>query len=641
MKTFLICILAMLGVSAAWADMNSGSISGGGGTTYTNTGGAVGVIVGSGIGTNQNTPTLTNTVNALAAAQIPAGIVTNGADAKLNSLVITNNSTLAGQTSLSNVLFERIGVATITHSVTNHVSVTQNKNSWTSSDGAFLNARVGDSFTVGNNYQYWIFNIVNSTNVLTAQASYDTCVNTNILSYEPAAKELDDSAPRPVGFVSGDGSIGIMGGNNSGGYYAYNEKGQSALLRMESDGTVNLFCYLTNATQTPNIIKIDPQNGNNYEAFRIWPNGGVSTKWGFTNFAFSSLNGGVAVTGSLTLNNATVLTNNSAATNLAGLGNLAYSNSINSGNITDIATVTNQFLTTNKVGTAALSNATAFASSGVTNLTAGQLATIAAALTNGTVYQPAANTLSNLANQASTPLNLAGGTNLPAASVVGTVATATLASYVNGTLSNSISGNAATATTATNSPAGLPLLDTSSKTNLSIYGTLTANAYSTQNGTNFGINSSGNGLFGGGLAATNNSLYFPNSVTINNNAGSGTIAFTGGNIPNITLKQSTGRTLTVQANGIGATANVYGDAGTTLGTGNTVELTIVTNFVKSTGAMIATNGYILPNRSSAPSFAQIGSATNMIFMWSSNDIPPTVRGSYYDSTTNLQTKWTQ
>ncbi len=46
------------------------------------------------------------------------------------------------------------------------------------------------------------------------------------------------------------------------------------------------------------------------------------------------------------------------------------------------------------------------------------------------------------------------------------------------------------------------------------------------------------------------------------------------------------------------------------------------------------------SRSSAYPFAAIR-ATNKIFEWYSNSVPPTKFGSYYDASTNLQTKWTQ
>lgn len=53
------------------------------------------------------------------------------------------------------------------------------------------------------------------------------------------------------------------------------------------------------------------------------------------------------------------------------------------------------------------------------------------------------------------------------------------------------------------------------------------------------------------------------------------------------------------------------------------------------------SGIVLTSLTNAPSFAQIGSVTNQLFIWSSNSIPPTIFGSYYDAATNLHTKWTQ
>jgi hypothetical protein len=56
------------------------------------------------------------------------------------------------------------------------------------------------------------------------------------------------------------------------------------------------------------------------------------------------------------------------------------------------------------------------------------------------------------------------------------------------------------------------------------------------------------------------------------------------------------------------------------------------------GSVTATNGFIVPGIATAPTIAQIG-RTNTIFIWASNDVPPTVRGSYYNSSSNLVDKW--
>jgi hypothetical protein len=64
---------------------------------------------------------------------------------------------------------------------------------------------------------------------------------------------------------------------------------------------------------------------------------------------------------------------------------------------------------------------------------------------------------------------------------------------------------------------------------------------------------------------------------------------------------------------------------------------VVSNVIANTVA--ATNGFVVPGISNAPTIAQIG-RTNTIFIWASNDVPPTVRGSYYNSASNLVDKWT-
>ena len=43
----------------------------------------------------------------------------------------------------------------------------------------------------------------------------------------------------------------------------------------------------------------------------------------------------------------------------------------------------------------------------------------------------------------------------------------------------------------------------------------------------------------------------------------------------------------------------------------------------------------------APGFMQSGAPLNTIFIWCSNNVPPTTYGSYYDTTANQQTKWSQ
>ncbi len=56
--------------------------------------------------------------------------------------------------------------------------------------------------------------------------------------------------------------------------------------------------------------------------------------------------------------------------------------------------------------------------------------------------------------------------------------------------------------------------------------------------------------------------------------------------------------------------------------------------------LTVTNGVIYPNKASAPAFSVIA-ATNTLFEWSSNNVPPTLWLQYYDAATNLQTKATR
>jgi hypothetical protein len=77
---------------------------------------------------------------------------------------------------------------------------------------------------------------------------------------------------------------------------------------------------------------------------------------------------------------------------------------------------------------------------------------------------------------------------------------------------------------------------------------------------------------------------------------------------------------------------------------NTANITIGnnTNVVLTGGTYVFSNAQVIAYDISyipltnAPSFASLGISTNLIFYWSSNNVPPTVYGSYYDALTNLQ-----
>ena len=57
-------------------------------------------------------------------------------------------------------------------------------------------------------------------------------------------------------------------------------------------------------------------------------------------------------------------------------------------------------------------------------------------------------------------------------------------------------------------------------------------------------------------------------------------------------------------------------------------------------SVLASNGVVLPVHSAAPTWLNIG-VSNTIFVWSSNDVPPTTFGSYYNGASNLVNKWSQ
>jgi hypothetical protein len=64
----------------------------------------------------------------------------------------------------------------------------------------------------------------------------------------------------------------------------------------------------------------------------------------------------------------------------------------------------------------------------------------------------------------------------------------------------------------------------------------------------------------------------------------------------------------------------------------------VTGSAIISGTITVSNAYILPPLTNAPTWSQIG-VSNSIFIWSSNDIPPTTYGSYYNVSSNLVNKW--
>ena len=167
--------------------------------------------------------------------------------------------------------------------------------------------------------------------------------------------------------TSGPGDAGTV--NIANGVYTAFLGGQAGLA-----GTVNIAngASGSGATGSAGTVNIATNNGNTYV-------GRLS--------AFGVISG-----------NGSGLTN-IASTNITGLGTAAYSNS------TAFAPSTVTNLTAGQIATiaAALTNASAFAPSTVTNLTAGQLATIAAAVTNN-----ANPTLTGLSVGAQTALDVNG-----------------------------------------------------------------------------------------------------------------------------------------------------------------------------------------------------------------------------------------
>jgi len=167
--------------------------------------------------------------------------------------------------------------------------------------------------------------------------------------------------------TSGPGDAGTV--NIANGVYTAFLGGRAGLA-----GTVNIANGASGpgATGSAGTVNIATNNGNTYV-------GRLS--------AFGIISG-----------NGSGLTN-IASTNITGLGTAAYSNST----AFAASTVTN--LTAGQLATiaAALTNASAFAPSTVTNLTAGQLATIAAAVTNN-----ASPTLTGLTVGAQTALDVNG-----------------------------------------------------------------------------------------------------------------------------------------------------------------------------------------------------------------------------------------
>jgi len=139
-----------------------------------------------------------------------------------------------------------------------------------------------------------------------------------------------------------------------------------------------------NGTATaPITILVPPYDTNTYAFSTVATNLGGFMWAGWTNaYGWTS---GTNIT--FTTNGASIAINAAGsstiyATNVTGLGTAAYSNA----SAFYLASNPSAYVTasiTNGLGSAAYSNASAFASSGVTNLTAGQLVTIATAVTNG------------------------------------------------------------------------------------------------------------------------------------------------------------------------------------------------------------------------------------------------------------------
>jgi len=168
------------------------------------------------------------------------------------------------------------------------------------------------------------------------------------------------------------------------------------------DGTTNLYTWIQSAAQYNSTntagfyivrrVRVVSQNGNNL-FINVLGGSGYATSMSFNTPVTVNANYNGTFIG-----NGAGLTN-IPTTGIIGLGTAAYSNS------TAFAPSTVTNLTASQLATiaAALTNASAFAPSTVTNLTAGQIATISAAVTNN-----ASPTLTGLSIGAQTALDVNG-----------------------------------------------------------------------------------------------------------------------------------------------------------------------------------------------------------------------------------------
>jgi len=239
--------------------------------------------------------------------------------------------------------------------------------------------------------------------------------------------------------------------------------------------------------------------------------------------------------------------------------------------------------------------------------------------------------------------NAASLTNVQGSSIVGLLPMGTVASgYTNAagpmlTTNNgaryyTFNGNALTNLAAaslvgTIPSALLPAMNYVANTNGQSYGqtnldTFTANGFRTIGGTNFSVNTNGNGIIGA-VAFTNGAM------TTSGAAVATTLAANNGSrLESSALKLSSTSIISASSDAtffgsvagqiISKNGGVFGNWG------------MNTNLVVY-GTVAATNGYILPPIATGPAWS---GASNNIIIWCSNSIPPTEWHSYFNGSSN-------
>ena len=246
---------------------------------------------------------------AASAASVPAANITGTfTPAQLPQGLLTNGGTVTNIFIMSSTLW-----GTNIYTFTNNMSHASGSPYVTTTDGAFKNLMCGDQFVWGNN-QFWIERVL-SAGVMIVRPRTGvafTGSTTNVIYPAPlhgfdingsGGFSLGGGHGTPTGSTESDGTVKIVGGGNSGSLEFVNEYGDDWRGRVEQNGTFNFYHSRTNSggagNNEPNVIQIDPQNNNNYEAVRIFQTGAIKTKYGFTN------DGPTVITGSLQITAAT------------------------------------------------------------------------------------------------------------------------------------------------------------------------------------------------------------------------------------------------------------------------------------------------------------------------------------------------